>query len=203
MKVNFRRLWQYTLAVAMLMFIIGIAIDATDVERYARRVKHYMDEGDYGKALQVGERSVKTNRELLLLRMEALDHEHLLGERLFAYPVVGRGEPLAVKGRDYELCAYLIDKNLDKFVAALPKYYTISSQLPRHYREALVLYCHLRGNPVVVYHDNVMDTDFQDMQEQQRKYADKKARQVALSKNYVGTYWYYYYFLNKGVAKAR
>ena len=97
MKVNFRRLWQYTLAVAMLMFIIGIAIDATDVERYARRVKHYMDEGDYGKALQVGERSVKTNRELLLLRMEVLDHEHLLGERLFAYPVVGRGEPLAVK----------------------------------------------------------------------------------------------------------
>ena len=121
MKMNFRRLWQYTLAVAMLMFVIGIAIDAKDVTTYTRRVRHYMDEGNYEKALQVGDRSDKTNRQLMLLRMEALNHEHQMGERLFTYPVVGRGDQLVSKGGDYELCAYLIDKKLDHFVAALPK----------------------------------------------------------------------------------
>lgn len=197
MNVNFRRLWQYSLAVAMLMFVIGIAIDSTDVTTYTRRMQGYMDEGDYAKALQVGERSDKTDRRLLLLRMEALDHEHLLGERLFTYPVVGRGGQLVRKGGDYELCAYLIDKNLPRFVVALPKYYALDEQLPRHYREALVLYMHQHSNPAVVYHDNVMDTDYKDMQQQERLYPDPKARQMVLSQNYGGTYWYYYDYLNK------
>jgi len=197
MKMNFRRLWQYTLTVAMLMFVIGIAIDAKDVTTYTRRVRHYIDEGNYEKALQVGDRSDKTDRQLMKLRMEALDHEHLLGERLFTYPIVGRGDQFAGKGGDYELCAYLIDKKLDGFVAALPKYYPINEQLPRHYREALVLYRHLRANPVIIYHDNVMDTDYKDMQEQKRTFKDKNARQVALFQNYEGTYWYYFDYLNK------
>lgn len=197
MIVNFRRLWHYSLAVAMLMFLIGIAIDSTDVTTYTRQVRDCMAEGDYAGALRIGERSDKTDRQLMMLRMEALRHEHLMGERLFGYPIVGEGKPLVGKGGDYELCAYLIDRDLNRFAATLPKYYTVSKLLPRHYREALVLYNHLRANPVVVYHDNVMDTDFDDLQKQRRTYADKKAAQVAISRNYGGTYWYYYYYLNK------
>lgn len=197
MNVNFRRLWQYSLAVAMLMFVIGMAIDSTDVTTYTRRMQGYMAEGNYAKALQVGERSEKTDRRLLQLRMEALDHERLLGERLFTYPIVGRSGQLACKGGDYELCAYLIDKDLTRFVAALPKYYAVDGRLPRHYREALVLYMHQHSTPLVVYHDNVMDTDYEDMQQQERLYPDKKARQMVLSQNYGGTYWYYYDYLNK------
>ena len=197
MIVNFRRLWHYSLAVAMLMFLIGIAIDSTDVTTYTRQVRDCMAEGDYAGALRIGERSDKTDRQLMMLRMEALRHEHLMGERLFGYPIVGEGKPLVGKGGDYELCAYLIDRDLNRFAATLPKYYTVSKLLPRHYREALVLYNHLRANPVVVYHDNVMDPDFDDLQKQRRTYADKKAAQVVISRNYGGTYWYYYYYLNK------
>ena len=196
MIVNFRRLWHYSLAVAMLMFLIGIAIDSTDVTTYTRQVRDCMAEGDYAGALRIGERSDKTDRQLMMLRMEALRHEHLMGERLFGYPIVGEGKPLVGKGGDYELCAYLIDRDLNRFAATLPKYYTVSKLLPRHYREALVLYNHLRANPVVVYHDNVMDTDFKDLQKLRRTFADKKAAQVAVSRNYGGTYWYYYYYLN-------
>ena len=173
MIVNFRRLWHYSLAVAMLMFLIGIAIDSTDVTTYTRQVRDCMAEGDYAGALRIGERSDKTDRQLMMLRMEALRHEHLMGERLFSYPIVGEGRPLVGKGGDY-----------------------VSQLLPRHYREALVLYNHLRANPVVVYHDNVMDTDFKDLQKLRRTFADKKAAQVAISRNYGGTYWYYYYYLN-------
>jgi len=197
MILNFRRIWQYALTVAVLMIIIGIAINSNDVGTYTRRVSVYLSEGNYAKALEVGQRSDKSDRHLMLLRMEALHHEHLLGERLFTYPIVGDGRSLISKGGDYELCAYLIDKDLRKFAAALPKYYAINNQLPRHYREALVCYNHKHSDPVIDYHDNVMETDYKDMQQQKKAYKDPKARQVALSRNYEGTYWYYFDFLNK------
>ncbi len=197
MILNFRRIWQYAFTVAVLMMIIGIAIDSNDVKTYTRRVTTYLAEGNYAKALEVGQRSDKSDRQLMILRMEALHHERLLGERLFTYPIVGDGKSLINRGGDYELCAYLIDKDLKKFAATLPKYYSIDEQLPRHYREALVCYNHKHADPVIVYHDDVMETDYEDMQQQKRLYKDVKARQVAISRNYEGTYWYYYDFLNK------
>ncbi len=201
MILNFRRIWQYALTVAMLMIIIGIAISSNDVATYTSRVSAYLSEGNYAKALEVGQRSDKSDRQLMLLRMEALHHEHMLGERLFNYPIVGDGHSLVSKGGDYELCAYLINKDLKRFVAALPKYYTINEQLPRHYREALVCYCHKHSDAVIVYHDNIMETDYEDMQQLKREFKDSKARQVALARNYDGTYWYYFDFLNKEIGK--
>ena len=180
----------------MLMFVIGIAIDTTDVKRYARQMQRCMADGNYQKALQVGDESDKTDRQLMMLRIEALGHEHLLGDKLFAYPLTGRSGDLARKGGDYELCAYLIDKNLDKFAEVLPKYYAIDNRLPRYYREALVLYTHSRSNPRYVFHDNAMDTDYDDLQQLERKYKDRRARQMAVFRQYEGTYWYYYEYLN-------
>ena len=196
MRVNVRRIWQYTLAVAVLMLVIGIAIDTTDVRRYASRMERLMSDGNYAEALQVGNQSDKTDRHLMKLRMKALAHEKLLGERLFAYPVSGKGSEFVRQGGDYELCAYLIDKRLDDFVRVLPKYYKVDATLPRYYREALVLYRHLRSNPALVYHDAVMDTDYQDLQELERMYPKKRARQMAVFQQYEGTYWYYYEYLN-------
>lgn len=196
MKMNFRRLWQYTLIVAMLMLVIGIAIDRKDVSNYALRMEQLMADGDYQGALKVGDRSDKTDRRLLSLRMDALAHEQQLGDRLFAYPIVGKGSDYAKKGGDYELCACLIDKNLDRFVELLPRYYKVDDNLPRYYREALIQYKHVRSNPKILYNDAVLDTDWRDMQELERRYSDRRARQVAVFRQYEGTYWYYYAFLN-------
>jgi hypothetical protein len=198
-KINYRRVWQISLAMAVLVFFIGIAIDHTDVRRYATQMESLMAKGDYQGALAVGERSDKTDQRLLNLRIKALAHENQLGERLFSYPIKGSGRHLITRKGDYELCGYLIDKQLDRFAAALPHYYNIGEQrLPRYYREALVLYNHLRSNPHIVYHNNVLDTDYRDMRELARRYSDPKARQMAVFSNYEDTYWYYYDYLNKG-----
>lgn len=53
---------------------------------------------------------------------------------------------------DYLLCGYLIDKDVDRFAQEIGKYYTVDEHLPKHYREALTMYTHLRSNPVQVYH---------------------------------------------------
>ena len=94
--------------------------------------------------------------------------------------------------KDYLLCGYLIDRNIDAFAAALPNYYEINDQLPLHYREALILYTHLRANPTVVYRNDVMDTDYEDLQRLERQHSSREARMNAVRPQYAGTYWWYY-----------
>lgn len=93
---------------------------------------------------------------------------------------------------DYLLSGYLIDKRIDRFAAEIGKYYTLNDSLPKHYREALTLYTHLRSNPVVIYHHPVMDEDFDNLQELERKYPDWTERKGKVEKEYRDTYWYYY-----------
>ena len=93
--------------------------------------------------------------------------------------------------KEYELCALLLDKKLDEFVRKLVKYHELT-KLPTHYKEALLLYCHLRTHPIVEFHDNVMDADFADYQSMERKYSNPVERQSVLRDTYSNTYWYYY-----------
>lgn len=99
--------------------------------------------------------------------------------------------------RDYLLMGYLLDKDLDGFVDNLGKYYKINGKLPKHYREALVLYTHRRAHPHIVYHLNVMDADFQDYQTMEHQYTDPRERQNMLHDTYGNTYWYYWQYGNK------
>ena len=98
---------------------------------------------------------------------------------------------------DYLLCGYLLDKNLDKFVVHLPRYYHVDSLLPKHYREALVLYTHSRSNPKLVYHDAVTDADYSDYQDLEKKYPEKMVRQTKIRDIYGKTYWYYFHYHQK------
>jgi hypothetical protein len=103
-----------------------------------------------------------------------------------------RSKQATPAAKDYLLCAYLVDKKIDDFVHALTAYYPIDEHLPRHYREALILYTHLRSNPVIVYNENVMDADFRDLQGLEKRYADDNVRKTAVYKQFGNTYWYYY-----------
>lgn len=96
---------------------------------------------------------------------------------------------------DYLLCGYLLDKNLDGFVNAIKHKYNLSSpSLPKHYREALTLYTHLRANPVLVFHSEVMDADYADFQGLEQKYHDKRERESYVRDTYGDTYWFYYFY---------
>lgn len=95
---------------------------------------------------------------------------------------------------DYLLCAYLLDKDLDKFAEYLPKYYPVDSLLPKHYQEALVLYTHSRAHPKIVYHHDVVDADYQDYQAMAKKYPEDLVRKTKIRDIYGKTYWYYYQY---------
>lgn len=92
---------------------------------------------------------------------------------------------------DYLLCAYLLDKNLAEFIKLLPQYYVLDEQMPKHYREACVLYANLMGKPV--YKDASVEADYNDYLSLVRTNKDKSRRLSEIRDNYFGTYWYYYY----------
>lgn len=96
---------------------------------------------------------------------------------------------------DYILCGYLLDKNLDGFVNEVRRRYNLSSpSLPKHYREALTLYTHLRSNPILVFHNEVMDADYADFQKLVRKYSNAEERESHVRDSHGGTYWFYYFY---------
>jgi len=95
---------------------------------------------------------------------------------------------------DYLLTACLLDKNLNQFALIVRQLYADIRSLPKHYREALILYTHLRSNPVIIYKDDVLDADFKDFQELDKKFSDKNMQRNAVQQVYGNTYWYYYFF---------
>ena len=103
---------------------------------------------------------------------------------------------LAMKSvTDYILCGYLLDKNLDAFVSEIRyKYNLTASSLPKHYKEALILYTHLRANPVLVFHNEVLDADYTDFQKLEYNYTDEQERKTRVRDAYGDTYWFYYFY---------
>lgn len=94
---------------------------------------------------------------------------------------------------DYLLCALLMDCRLDEFAQEISRMRVSNlDTLPQHYREALTLYSHIRTNPRMVYHNAVMDADYDDMQQMQRKYTNPTERRARIGETYGKTYWHYY-----------
>lgn len=96
--------------------------------------------------------------------------------------------------KDYLLCAYLLDKDLDAFVAALPRCREVDDKLPSHYKEALVLYGRLYAAPSVTYKDSAMETNLNDFLHCGTQYPDATERSNLRRRMYGNTYWWYYYY---------
>lgn len=97
---------------------------------------------------------------------------------------------------DYVLCAYLLDKKIDKFASELRQYYKVDSAtvLPKHYREALTLYNHQHAAKYEGFVDEVCEADYEDLQAMRKKYHNARECQTRLRDAYGKTYWYYYLY---------
>ena len=94
---------------------------------------------------------------------------------------------------DYRLMGMLIDRQLDSFVANLPRYYPVSpDSLPRHYREALILYRAQRDTSFI-YSDSLLTPRWQQFQQLDSLYPRASERRVRTDDSLRITYWYYYY----------
>ena len=220
-----KRTWQNLLQMLTMMFLVILISNGNVVFHERCKMERLMMEGKYDKALEVGKGTLESDSSLTMLRVACLHHTGCMGDQLFTYPLVGGSKAMMPDGvttkslmwkvpkwmqrdrkgkvryrqpLDYQLCALLMNKDLDGFVAEVQRCYKLTSDsLPRHYKEALILYTHRRAHPKWVYFNNVMEADFQDYQALERKYSNPMERKAALHDTYGNTYWYYYQYVRK------
>ena len=96
--------------------------------------------------------------------------------------------------RDYLLTGWLIDRQLDSFAIHLPEHYVaIPDSLPRHYREALVLYnSQPRHDTLYHYVDTLMERRWYEYQRLDSIYNNVTERKLRSEEDFGNTYWYYY-----------
>ena len=107
---------------------------------------------------------------------------------------------LALKSRpvaDYRLCAFLLDRDLAAFAKELPHYYNMAN-LPKYYAQAITLYARQNPNMSGKYNNQNVLADYLDFKEEEDKYSNEAEKKGALMKDYGDTYWWYYFFGNKG-----
>ncbi len=97
--------------------------------------------------------------------------------------------------RDYELCGYLLDKDIDRFAEAMLAYrlFDINRQ-PKHYREAMMLYTHMRSTPIMKYENAVMEADYQEFMNIIKQTTDPALRKATAEASYGTTYWFYFFY---------
>ena len=219
-----------------MMMGVGLVSANDDMFHYRAKMERLMINGEWDKAVMVGEKSLDKDISLTMLRCYALAREGHMADEMFKYTVAGTSETLLPLGEgssllmypvdslykflgarplksmttrqyikaleasgyksrtiaDYRLCGMLVDRDIDAFVRELPRHYNVNDSLPLHYREALTLYTHKRSMPLIVYHNQIMDTDYEDLQKLEEANKDPKARRLAVFNQYFGTYWWYY-----------
>lgn len=111
------------------------------------------------------------------------------------------------RAADYYLCSLLLDKKLDTFLQRLPHYYSVTdslgeSQLPKAYREALLLGKHVKYR---VEGQAETENHFKAYQAAKAQYPNLTERINRLHREYGDTYWWYYDFsdIAKGELERR
>ncbi|MGM9693977.1 MAG: DUF6057 family protein [Alloprevotella sp.] len=99
---------------------------------------------------------------------------------------------------DYYLCALLLERRLDRFVAALRCVYPdgdrAGQRLPRFYAQAVMLHQKRRTKPTWRYKDNAMAENYRNYSEMGDTLPSVRHRYNLLRRSYGNTYWWYYDF---------
>ena len=101
--------------------------------------------------------------------------------------------------KDYYLSALLLDKRLEEFVTSLPAFYNVSDSvpLPKHYKEALVLYNKITENAPLQIQDAELEEAYSKLLALEREHQDILVRSNYTRRFFGNTYWWYYLYADK------
>ncbi len=132
----------------------------------------------------------------------ALIYSHIGGERKvgelsleFLSRVAARSDS-AVVARDYYLMALLAERRLVDFADKIFEFYNVGdcNRLPKHYREALMLYAHILPSFDVAVDDTAMRERLCNMMQQAREYGNSSMCSYLMRLSYGDTYWWYFLY---------
>ena len=214
-----RTVWINLLTMAVMFLLVGLFSNGDKVFHHRMKMERLLLKNRTEDALKVGKKDLATDPSLLMLRAYALARNNALGEHLFDYPI-GEGKGLLPDGHerktvflpdslistfaktgkartDYRLMGLLLKRQLETFASEVYDAYP-DSVVPKHFAEALILYHYYSGKPLPQDQNTVIEADFYDFLDMERKYkGDHLVNR--LRKVYHNTYWYYYKYGGKDV----
>lgn len=100
--------------------------------------------------------------------------------------------------KDYYLSALLLDRSIVEFVNTLKEYYpdTDTRNLPKHYKEALMLYESIDSNASFSVDDAEMQGDFESLKALEAEHDDFFVRGNYVRRKFGRTYWWYFLYGN-------
>ena len=103
--------------------------------------------------------------------------------------------------KDYYLSSLLLEKKLLEFKDEVTGFYGVENvdSLPKHYREALMLYADIAGVEETLpfeLHDAVMDEELRRLRAVESLYDDPFVRGNYVRRRYGSTYWWYFLYSN-------
>lgn len=108
--------------------------------------------------------------------------------------VIGSGPRRRPQHRDYELSAYLLDRDLETFVRRVLQSDTLPASLPIHYREALVLRQHLDTLAQPQLTDSLLTLRYRQFDSLRHLPAPASLCELRCRRRFGDTYWAYYFF---------
>lgn len=190
-------------------FTVGLLTSPSEEEGALDLAAYYARRGNYDKALKVYADYPHPTTAMLRQRAALLEASNRgICEEFFTFPL-GHAIPSDEANRISPISSHtaadhhthlnlLLRRNLD-YLAVLLQHTPVDS-LQRAEVEALVLYKHLRSNPIVVINDENIEANYRDFCEYERKLKASPRHYTAveianlLGDVYGDTYWHYYFY---------
>lgn len=99
---------------------------------------------------------------------------------------------------DLYLSSLLLDRHLHLFKNEVERVYggIQADSLPKHYREALVLYAATNGNPLPLSESDTLHVEFSRLREIETQHTDILVRSNSVRRDFGRTYWWYFLYGN-------
>ena len=109
-----------------------------------------------------------------------------------------RVDSATAAAREYYLSSLLLEKRLIEFKDEVLLYYGVESldSLPKHYREALMLYADIVEAPEFEIDDTAMRAKLDRLRAEEAKHSDVFIRGNYVRRNFGRTYWWYFLYSN-------
>jgi hypothetical protein len=114
-----RSMWMNMLMMAGMIICVAWIGNTNAVFQYRMKIEGQLMRGKYSQALKVGEESLESDTDLLMLRMYALARCGEMGESLFEYPITGNSSQMLPTNGKTKMLLYPVD-SLYKFLGARP-----------------------------------------------------------------------------------
>ena len=114
-----RSMWLNMLMMVAMITCVAWIGNTNAVFQYRMKVEGHLMRGEYHQARKVGQKSLESDADLMMLRMYALAHCNELGEHIFEYPITGNSSDILPTNGQTKMLLYPTD-SLYRFMGARP-----------------------------------------------------------------------------------